>query len=280
MKKAWYKRWWIWVVLIALIATAVGGYYWYSKIKVPHDNATAAFNEAVKPIEDKNAEADGVINTAQELLDSDAIPLDESTISDLQIAISSLREAQRTIIDIPAKTADIENETKRLKEPLDYSEQIITVQSTQQALEDSIKQLTQITNPTGDFVVERISEIEAISGVQGVTEDNDPNGNLNKQGGYTSATYFTSSLVDQSEIYGDDIVEKGTDAGGCVEVYQTVDEANTRNAYLSSFDGAGIFNSGSHVVFGTTVIRTSDSLTATQQDEMTEQIKKLLIELR
>ncbi len=112
-----------------------------------------------------------------------------------------------------------------------------------------------------------------------MTESNDPNGNLNKQGGYTASIYFTDNQVTEA-VEGADIVDKGTDAGGNIEVYKTSDEAKSRNAYLSAFDGQGILNPGSHYVYGTVVIRTSRHLTASQQTALTEKIYNKLIELK
>ena len=77
-----------------------------------------------------------------------------------------------------------------------------------------------------------------------------------------------------------DIVDKGTQGGGCIEVYANVEDAEKRNTYLSAFDGAGMLNPGSHTVLGTIVIRTSDKLTATQQDEFTQKISDKLLELQ
>ncbi len=53
-----------------------------------------------------------------------------------------------------------------------------------------------------------------------------------------------------------------------------------RDSYLASFDGAGMLNSGSHKVLGTIVIRTSTKLTATQQNEFTNNITNKLLELQ
>lgn len=240
----------------------------------------AAFQAAVESAEAMNASIDEAISPAQELLDSSELALDESTRTDLQIAVSSLRERKKVIPEIPSKVDEILAETEKLTADTDFSEEQKNLQAAQKAFEDSVKQLAQITNPTGDFVVGRLSEIETVGDIQGVTEDNDPNGNLNKQGGYTSSTYFSSTHIEQSDVYGDTTIDKGTDGGGCIEVYATVEEAEARNTYLSAFDGMGALSSGSHVVFGTVVIRTSDRLTATQQNELTEQIKAKLIELR
>ena len=141
-------------------------------------------------------------------------------------------------------------------------------------------QMRQITAPTESFVIQRIADVESISGVQAVTEDHDPNGNLNKAGGYTACIYFSSSLINQDEVFGNDIVEKGTDCGGCIEVYPTIEEAEKRNTYLSAFDGAGMLDSGSHNILGSIVIRTSRTLTATQQSELTQKISEKLLELQ
>ena len=112
-----------------------------------------------------------------------------------------------------------------------------------------------------------------------MTEDNDPNGNLNKQGGYTATVYFSSSLINQASVFGRDIIDKGTEGGGAVEVYRNVKDAKARNTYLASFDG-GPISSGSHKVVGTVVIRTSDQLTASQQADVENAVRKALIELR
>ena len=78
---------------------------------------------------------------------------------------------------------------------------------------------------------------------------------MDKAGGYTAQVFFSSDLVNQSEVYGTTIIEKGTAAGGSIEVYSNVEDANSRNEYLAAFDG-GFFASGSHTVIGTVVVRT------------------------
>ena len=81
--------------------------------------------------------------------------------------------------------------------------------------------------------------------------------------------------MDQGEVLGDTVIEKGTDCGGSIEVYSTVEDANSRNDYLASYDG-GIFASGSHIVVGTVLVRTSDKLTASQQKTMEDNIITVL----
>lgn len=125
--------------------------------------------------------------------------------------------------------------------------------------------------PTEEYIIECLENVATINGIAAVTEENDPNGKLNKDGGYISAVYFSSSLVQQETFSKNELIEKGTSVGGCIEVFKTVEDANNRNEYLSEFDG-GLLDSGSHVVVGTVIIRISSELSNTQQKELEENI--------
>ena len=267
--------------LIAAIAIIVIGIcVWYFQVKKPHDLAETKFNAAVKEVEAKNTELTSAMNDAQKILDKKEAVYDNTTKEAFITALSDAKAAQRKIPDLPKKTADINAETKKLSEPQDYSSVINAISEKQTAYQNSVLQMKQITNPNEDFVIQRLKGIPNISGYQAVTEDHDPNGNLNKQGGYTSTVYFSTPLIDQSSVYGNDIVDKGTECGGAIEVYASEEDAEKRDSYLASFDGAGMLNSGSHKVLGTIVIRTSTKLTATQQNEFTNNITNKLLELQ
>lgn len=267
--------------LIAAIAIIVIGIcVWYFQVKKPHDLAETKFNAAVKEVEAKNTELTSAMNDAQKILDKKEAVYDNTTKEAFITALSDAKAAQRKIPDLPKKTANINAETKKLSEPLDYSSVINAISEKQTAYQNSVLQMKQITNPNEDFVIQRLKGIPNISGYQAVTEDHDPNGNLNKQGGYTSTVYFSTPLIDQSSVYGNDIVDKGTECGGAIEVYASEKDAEKRDSYLASFDGAGMLNSGSHKVLGTIVIRTSTKLTATQQNEFTNNITNKLLELQ
>lgn len=121
-----------------------------------------------------------------------------------------------------------------------------------------------VDQPSEGYVVECLQKIPCVVEIEAVTEETDPMSQLNKPGGYTALVYFSYELVDQEKIYGDTLIDKGTDAGGCIEVYTTEKDANERDEYLAVFDG-GVLASGSHTVVGTVVVRTSNELTATQQ---------------
>ena len=128
-------------------------------------------------------------------------------------------------------------------------------------------------NPSAEDVKTALSVISDITTIEIVTEDNDPNEQLSKQGGYTGCVFFKSSLVDESEIYVDDggdinsAIDCGTDGGGCLEIYANAGDAKKRDDYLASFDGT-VFSSGSHKVLGTVVIRTSSKLKASEQQTL------------
>ena len=153
-------------------------------------------------------------------------------------------------------------------------------------MKNSVKQFKQLSNPTSDFVLDRLKDVSLITGLSAITEETDPYGDLNKEKSYSGMIYFTSSLVNQDDVYisptdsyGDIIVDKGTDGGGCIEIFTTVEDAERRNEYLGSFDGT-IFSSGKHVVLGTLVVRTSDLLPLSKQTELETAVINALIELK
>ncbi len=129
----------------------------------------------------------------------------------------------------------------------------------------------QITNPDEKWVIERLQFIDDITEMKAVTERQDPNQLLGIEGGYTSCIYFSVNQIDQSLVNGADIVEKGTDAGGAIEVYATIADARNRCEYLGQFDDTLLY-SGSYAILGTIVIRTSYLLTNEQQTELTNKI--------
>ena len=119
--------------------------------------------------------------------------------------------------------------------------------------------------PTEEYIVACLKNTPNVIGVAAVTEDNDPNGMLNADDGYYSAVFFAVDLIDQDEVYGDDLIGKGNDAGGCIEAYKSVAEAEARNEYLAEYDDNWLLNAGYHTVIGTLVVRTSSKLSEDEQ---------------
>lgn len=155
---------------------------------------------------------------------------------------------------------------------------IETIDAYCEDIETLIGVMKQITVPEASWVVSRLEEIADISGVEAVTPENNPDGLLDKEGGYTDCVYFSLHCIEQDSVPGDTIVGKGTDAGGAVEIYTTLEEAEARCEYLSGFDGT-ILYSGSYAIVGTMVIRTSYKLADVEQYELTNGITQKLTEI-
>ncbi|MCR5546772.1 MAG: hypothetical protein K6F30_09900 [Lachnospiraceae bacterium] len=242
-----------------------------------YKEAEVTFQEAMSALEDQNAELDTEISNARVLVDSEDIALDESLRPELETAIS---DAKKCRVDIPEMAKDLEeikNQTKTM-EDADYTEALSELSSAYDALDKSIKQYALVNNPSESYVIQCLQETEHITGIDAATEENDPNGHLGKQGGYSAQVYFSLDLIDQDEVSGDSIIDKGTACGGSIEVYTTEEDAESRNDYLAGFDGS-ILSNGYHVVIGTCVIRVSDELAASKQTEMVDIIEERLIRL-
>lgn len=133
----------------------------------------------------------------------------------------------------------------------------------------------QITAPAEEWVMERLETVESITETQAVTEAMNPDGLLGKDGGYSSCIYFTVAAARPNEVPGNSTVAKGTDAGGAVEVYPSLADAEARVEYLAGFDGTVLY-SGSYAIVGTMVIRTSYKLSNEQQFDLTNAITTAL----
>lgn len=271
------------VLIVAVIAIVAGGLgVWYVEYLVPHNQAVEKFSAAAGGLEQRNVELDEAISSLQDLMGSEDAPLDPTTLDAASDAIAAAQGAKQEAPEMPAGTEEILAAAEEVDQMGDYSEQLAAIETATTNLQDSIDQLLQVTNPSEQFVIERLTGLPNITGVEAATEDNDPNGNLNKDGGYTATVFFSSDLIDASETYAMEgytgIPAIGTEGGGAVEVYATAEDAEKRNEYLASFDG-GIFASGSHAVVGTCVIRTSDHLTASQQDALEQEIIESLTRL-
>lgn len=270
------------IICVVIVAIAAGGAFWFVTYQIPHNQAVEAFNAALDGLNSRNTELDEKIADLQELMGSEDEPLDPATEEAASTAIGDAQAAKETAPEMPSSTEEINAEAAAIEEMGDYSEQIAEIDTARDNLQRSIDQLKQVTNPTEQFVIERLNGLPNITGVEAATEQNDPNGNLHKDGGYTSAVFFSSDLVDMSQVYLDGshtgIPAAGTDGGGCVEVFANAEDAEERNTYLSAFDGS-FLNPGSHAVVGTCVVRVSDLLTATQQNAIEQAIIESLTRL-
>lgn len=277
-KKTGRVKYFVGVGVLALVAVIACVYLF---VVAPHYRAVKAFEVAASQVREKNNALQAEIDAAQQALDKGDKPLDVATQDALTVAVADAGLALRAIPEMPSSTSDIEAATEALNEPLDYSATSKTLADASQAFDKSVRQLGQVTASSQDFVVSRLGKVPGVSDIEPVTENNDPNRRLNKAGGYTAAVYFHFGGVDGIEEVNSALpsIEIGTDGGGCIEVYRTVEDANKRNDYLASFDGQGVFDTGSHKVLGTVIVRTSHFLTASQQSALTDEIEAILTEL-
>jgi hypothetical protein len=129
--------------------------------------------------------------------------------------------------------------------------------------------------PSESYIIESLQQSEYVTVVEAVTKYNDPNDKLNTDGGYIACVYFSSTLVNQADFSSTNVLQNGTSCGGCIEVYANEEDAITRNNYLAKFDG-GLFDSGSHTLIGTIVIRTSEKLSREQQVALTQNLISII----
>lgn len=241
-------------------------------------SAIEGYNNAKTLVEEKNAELDSLILDSEAVITSGEKALDDTLISTLETAISEAKAAKVNLVDMPEEAEDI---TKLIGDmnAINYSSVLENLVEKKDNLENSMKQYALVNAPEEAYIITSLGEVSSVVDISAVTEDNDPNGKLNKAGGYTSQVYFSSDLLDQSTISGTSLIDKGTMAGGSIEVYATPEDAEKRNAYISGFDGSSL-GVGSHTVVGTVLIRTSDKLTASQQKELEANIISALTELK
>ena len=238
--------------------------------------AEESFNAEVARIQAELEERDADVEAAQAVVDDERPALDETLKPALHTAIS---DASASEFDDPKASGGVEkinSATEELKK-ITYTDQLQSLKDATKALSDSIKKYELVNAPEESYVIKCLKTVKDIDGIAAATEDHDPNGNLHKDGGYTAQVYFSCPLVDHSYM-DNDIIEAGTDGGGSVEVYKTAEEAKKREEYLAGFDGT-ITASGSHEVVGTCIVRTSDSLTATQQKELEAAIIEALTKI-
>lgn len=233
--------------------------------------AQTDFEAATAALETKNQEIDAAIAELQTVIDSEDQPLDLTLIDTAKSLILDAN-AGKTLVPEMAKDDDAINAQVSELNAVDYTSVIEELNTSKEDLQRSIEQLKLVTNPSEEYVLKKLSGIANITAIEAATEDNDPNGQLHKAGGYTSAVFFESDLVpSDAYIFGDTTLEKGTDGGGCIEVYATPEDAEKRNTYLASFDGT-VLSSGAHTVIGTVVVRVSNEMKASDQNKMTQRI--------
>lgn len=208
----------------------------------------------------------------------------ENLVSQYNTAISNLNTLAESYNE---ETKDLSlNNISSIPDSLPLFEKItIDSELSNNDISDKLIEYSQIINESISYysIVHNLNSVNesaitnSLSGIsnvveyKAVTESNDPNGMLNKEGGYISAVYFTLDLIDYKSVPGNTVIDKGTDGGGCVELYANLTDAQSRCEYLKQFDNTLLY-SGSYALVGRMVIRTSYQLSNQQQINVTESI--------
>lgn len=229
--------------------------------------AIKEYDTAKSDLEEKNKELDTLISDSETLVSEGKTALDETLLPALETSISETKTVKQEVPDMPDTAEDILTTVETMK-AVDYTDAMTKLSDSKAALEKSIKQYELVDNPSEAYVIECLGKVEHVADISAVTEDNDPNGNLNKPGGYTATVYYSDDRISlDSSVYGTSVIDQGTGGGGAIEVYATAEDAEKRRDYLATYDG-GIFASGTHTVVGTVLVRTSNELKASEQQDM------------
>ncbi|MBQ4232896.1 MAG: hypothetical protein II699_06405, partial [Lachnospiraceae bacterium] len=241
-------------------------------------DSIAAFETAKEAVTKKNDEFKKLIDESSKMLNSEDIPLDDKLISKLENAVSDAKTEIADVPEMPESAEDINKAAEELNK-VDYKDAISSLNDVKGKYETSVKKYNLVNQPSEKYVIKCLKRVKNVIGIGAVTEDNDPNGKLNKAGGYTATVYFASKYLNPKKIDGKTVVDKGTDCGGAIEVYTCSEDAVKRDEYLAGFDGT-ILCSGSHTVIGTVVVRTSDELPASKQKKLEKMIIKELTRIK
>ena len=280
----------------------------YNEEVSAYNQKAQEYNSIVTQFLNETDELNTAITAAQMIADSGEIPLDAGTLTALTEKIGIASQASTNAheyiptYDLITMPNDLHSEEyvaycKSITEQMetiegqkipdfpeipDYSNLINDLETASNIYLSSVQSMKQVTAPDEAFVVERLKRIDYIVGLAAVTKDHDPNKLLGTEGGYISCLYFSDSRVDKTKLDipagKNNVIDIGTVGGGSIEVYSSAEDANSRNEYLSSFDGTTL-DPGAHIVVGTLVIRVSSKLTAEQQEEMTNHIISVLISI-
>ena len=126
-----------------------------------------------------------------------------------------------------------------------------------------------VVNPSQEYVISTLQSVDGIMGIEAVTTETDINHILSENSGGTSAVFFEFSGVDQEQFQNyQSIIDKGTDAGGCIEVFKDIPSMKSRALVLSLFP----FIAGRHKIVGTTIVRTSRKLSKESQSNLANEI--------
>lgn len=141
--------------------------------------------------------------------------------------------------------------------------------------EASINHPERFIAPSEDFCKNALRTIDSISDFSQVTEYHDPNHGLSLEDGYYACFVFEVKDIDLNQIDGYDLIDKGNDSGGTIELYRNEEDAKKR---LEKFADARKNGVGGCGKVGTVIFRTSSLLSSKEQQELFEKIVQAMDE--
>ena len=237
--------------------------------------ALDAYNSAYAELSKRNASLEKAISTGETAANA-ALPVMDGTLYDtLAEAIATAKNALVPLAE-RGETPEATMAAAETMAGADYSGVDQAILDVCAQIESSNQLYALVDAPSDERVIACLNQVEGVVQCVAVTEETDSNNKLNKAGSYIGRIIFAYEAVTRSAISDSALLNKGTDAGGSIEVFWDQADAEKRNSYLAVFDGT-ILDSGSHVVVGTMVVRTSSKLTASQQQELQTAITQALL---
>ena len=234
-----------------------------------------AFEDAAALLAEKNAALDAAVDAAKALFLSEGQAYDESLRLELNDTLAAIRQARTNVPERPGDPEELSAAVEAMAR-VDYAELLTELAEKQAALEQSMALFALVDNPDEARVIACLGRVPGVLEVEAATPARDPNGKLNKPGGYTAAIFFSHENVDQAKISGSALMDKGTAAGGQIEVYATREDALKRDAYIQTFAESGV-STGGHAVVGTCVVRVSYALSEEQQEALIADVTAQLL---
>lgn len=270
----------------------------YSGALVNYYAAQEQYNSARTAFDAENAKLESRISELESLINSGRKPYDEQVLADAKSCADKVRSGMKKAPELSFEPAGYSNtdfsmfEVNELKAqlrsmltdttrisaeaaaiaPPDYSSAEAELAAASAALDLSIKQNEQITNPSAEFVIERLTGIPGINTISAVTPDHDPNGKLGIPGGYTGEVFFDHINANNGQDSNEDPVDAGAEGGGAVDIYANVEDAEAR---CKELDGYGT----RYTMCGTVVIRLSSRMTAPQQNTIESLVVNALLKV-
>ena len=212
----------------------------YNEAAGAYNENIAPYNEAAAGIAAADSQLREVLEAAAEVIEQGEEAYEPETLEELR---AEVEKAERALVEVPvqidpfgemeetysfdrtdlesvkleaeaAASAVQEVAAKIPPQPKvpDYTEQIEAVQKARTAYENSVRKLENVTAPADAFVRERLKGLEHVVQTAAVTESNDPNELLGKEGGYLGCVYFLDDRI-EPELLPEEVYEDAEPAG-------------------------------------------------------------------